>query len=165
MNSLFNQDQIIYSLDTSSVIDAYHTWYPIGNFPTFWRCMEELIRGGRLKMSQFVYDEAMRDAAIKKWCHENKLKSLFQSRIDRSEQLQVRDILLNFPKLLDTRRGKSGADPWVIALAMRLQNSIVVTHEKPSGRKDRPKIPDVCLEYNIECINIAGMIRNEEWTF
>ena len=36
MNTLFNQDQVIYSLDTSALIAAFHERYPIANFPTLW---------------------------------------------------------------------------------------------------------------------------------
>jgi hypothetical protein len=41
---------------------------------------------------------------------------------------------------------------------------IVVTQEKPS-RGNRPKIPDVCQHYDIECISVAGLFRKEGWKF
>ena len=78
MNSLLNHDQIIYSLDTSALIAAFHERYPIDNFPALWRKIEELIKIGRLKMSQIVFDEAMRDTDIKQWCDEYQLKPDFQ---------------------------------------------------------------------------------------
>ncbi len=75
MNSLFNHNQVIYSLDASALIAAFHERYPIGNFPSLWRKIETLIKNGRLKMSQIVFEEAMRDTEIKQWCDENQLKS------------------------------------------------------------------------------------------
>lgn len=66
MNSLLKHDQVIYSLDTSALIAAFHERYPIENFPSLWRKIEELIRNGRLKMSQIVFEEAMRDTDIKR---------------------------------------------------------------------------------------------------
>ena len=84
MNSLLTHDQIIYSLDTSALIAAFHERYPIENFPSLWDKIEELIKNGRLKMSQIVFDEAMRDTKIKQWCNENQLKPDFQAAIDES---------------------------------------------------------------------------------
>ena len=59
MNSLFNQDQVVYSFDTSSLIKASGVLYPMENFPSLWDKIEELIRSDRLKMSELVFDEAM----------------------------------------------------------------------------------------------------------
>ena len=165
MNSLFNQNQSVYSLDTSALIAAFRERYPIENFPAFWRKIEELIRNDRLKMSEVVFEEAMRENDIKEWCDQNGLKQDFQEPIDESMQIKVNEILREFPKLLDDRKGRSGADPWVIALAMIYQNYIVVTEEKPTYKKQRPNIPDVCDGFNVECIQIVDLIRRENWIF
>lgn len=166
MNLLhLNQHQLLYSLDTSALIDAYQVWYPLENFPSFWQKMVELIKNNRLKMAQFAFEEAMRESDIKQWCSENDLKPYLQVSVDAAQQTTVRQILAQFPKLLDTRTGKSGADPWVIALAMRSHNCVVVTHEKPTGRPNRPKIPDVCQARSIECVDIAAVIKKEGWIF
>ena len=141
MNSLLNHDQIIYSLDTSALIAAFHERYPIDNFRSLWRKIEELIRNGRLKMSQIVFDEAMRDTDIKQWCDEYQLKPDFQVAIDESVQEKVSEVLSEFRRLVDSRTGKFGADPWVIALAMITQNCTVVTEEIPRIAKIDQKFP------------------------
>ena len=165
MNSLFNQNQFIYSLDTSALIAAFRERYPIENFPAFWSKIEELIKNDRLKMSEVVFEEAMRENDIKEWCDQNALKQNFQWPIDESMQIKVNEILREFPKLLDDRKGRSGADPWVIALAMVSQNCVVVTEEKPTYKENRPNIPDVCDGFNVECIQIVDLIRRENWIF
>ncbi len=71
MNSLLKQDQVVYSLDTSALIAAFHERYPIANFPALWDRIEELIKNDRLKMSQVVFDEAMRDTEIEQWCNQH----------------------------------------------------------------------------------------------
>ena len=68
--NLFNQNQIVYSLDTSSLIDAYRFLYPMENFPALWQELEKLIRDDRLKMSEFVFAETMQDEVLDKWCRE-----------------------------------------------------------------------------------------------
>ncbi|MCY3550817.1 MAG: DUF4411 family protein [Candidatus Poribacteria bacterium] len=165
MNSLLNQGQVIYSLDTSALIAAFHERYPIENFPSFWRKIEALIKNGQLKMSQIVFDEAMRDTEIKQWCDENQLKPDFQVVIDESVQEQVSEVLSEFPRLVDNRTGKSGADPWVIALALTIENCVVVTEENPTHSQNRPKIPDVCVHFNLQCFKIVDLIEKENWIF
>ena len=165
MNSLFNHDQVTYSIDTSALIAAFHERYPIENFPSLWREIEALIKNGRLKMSQVVFEEAMRDTEIKQWCDENQLKSDFQVTIDESVQEKVSEVLSEFPRLVDNRTGKSGADPWVIALALTDENYIVLTEENPTHSQNRPKIPDVCTHFYVECIKIVDLIKRENWIF
>ena len=79
MNSFLNYAQVIYSLDTSALIAAFHERYPIENFPSLWRKVEELIKNDRLKMSQIVFDEAMRDREIKQWCDSESIKVISSS--------------------------------------------------------------------------------------
>ena len=165
MNSLLTHDQIIYSLDTSALIAAFHERYPIENFPSLWDKIEEMIKNGRLKMSQIVFDEAMRDTDIKQWCDEYQLKPDFQAAIDESVQEQVSEVLSEFPRLVDNRTGKSGADPWVIALALTNENYIVVTEENPTNSENRPKIPDACAHFNLQCIKVVDLIKRENWIF
>lgn len=69
-----------------------------------------------------------------------------------------------FPKLIDTRKGRSGADPFVIALA-RVQEAVVVTGENDDGTADRPKIPTVCRHFGIRAIKPLEFIRENRWIF
>ena len=165
MNSLFNHDQIIYSIDASSLIDAYRSLYPMENFPALWRELEQLIKNDRLKMSEFVFAEAMRDKVLDKWCREKGLKPYLELKVDDSDQRAVRNMLSEYPGILNVKKGTSGGDPWVVVLVMKFQNGVVVTEEKLTGNLQHPRIPDVCKASNIECVTIAGIIRKENWIF
>lgn len=160
MNSLFNQHQTVYSLDASSLIEAYHS-YPMKIFPSLWNELEKLIKSDRLKMPELVFDE-VKDDEIQKWCDEKQLKSYIRVTIDQVDQSKVRALV---PKLVNPNTGQSGGDPWVIALAQDIQNCVVVTQEKFSRNKDRPKIPNVCENLGIECINLLELIKRENWIF
>ena len=83
--NLFNQNQIVYSLDTSSLIEAYRFLYPMENFPALWQELEKLIRNDRLKMSEFVFEEATRDEVLDKWCRDKGLKPHLELKIDDSD--------------------------------------------------------------------------------
>ena len=163
--NLFDPNQIVYSLDTSSLIDAYRFLYPMENFPALWQELEKLIRNDRLKMSEFVFAEAMQDKVLDEWCREKSLKPYLELKIDDSDQRAVRNMLSTYPGMLNIKKGTSGADPWVIALAMKFQNSVVVTEEKLTGNLQHPRIPDVCKASNIECIRMVGIVKKENWIF
>jgi len=84
--------------------------------------------------------------------------------IDDAIQPVVSDILERYERLVDTRRSRSGADPFVIALA-KANDGTVVTEEPRTGKLDKPNIPDVCKALGVRCINFLGLIRQEGWVF
>lgn len=165
MNSPLNQDQIVYSFDTSSLIKASAVLYPMENFPSLWDKMKELIRNGRLKMSEPAFDEAMRGTVLKNWCDEKGLQSFLESKVNDLDQEAVRTILSQYPKLINVEKSTSLADPWVIALAMRYQRGVVVTEEQPTGDLANPKIPDVCKDLGLGWLTIADLVKRENWVF
>jgi hypothetical protein len=71
----------------------------------------------------------------------------------------------DFPRLVDTRRGKSGADPMVIALAASREPKLTVVTEEGHGSAKSPKIPFVCASLGIRCINMLRLIRDQGWAF
>ena len=80
-------------------------------------------------------------------------------------QDELASIMDEFPRLVDTKKGKSGADPMVIALAMsKIQRCTVVT-EEGFGSEKSPKIPFVCAQRDLRCINILQLFRDQAWKF
>jgi hypothetical protein len=69
-------------------------------------------------------------------------------------------ILAAHPNLVDLRRRKSEADPFVIGCVI-VHDCGVVTEEKKSGGPDRPKIPNVCDARGIEWFGVLEMLRRE----
>ena len=61
--------------------------------------------------------------------------------------------------LVDNTKGRSLADPWVIAHAIA-ENACVVTKEnKVTSSDKRVKIPNVCEKMGVRCITDFDMIR------
>lgn len=83
--------------------------------------------------------------------------------VDEPVQAAVTQILAAYPKLIDANTGRSGADPFVIALA-QTNGCTVVTEEKPRSIIN-PKIPDVCAALGVQCINMLAFIREQGWRF
>lgn len=153
---------MIYSIDTSALLDGWIRYYPPDIFPGLWRRIEDLIGQGALRATEEVLEELKRkDDDVFKWA---KLHMEMFVPIDESTQEIVTTILKDFEKLVDTRKNRSFADPFVIALA-HLNKCTIVSGEKGTGNPDRPKIPDVCRALGIRCISLLELIRREGWSF
>lgn len=151
-----------FSIDTSAILDGWTRHYPREAFPGLWRHLEKLIRSGDLRASEEVMYELQKkgDEAFA-WA---KAQEDFFVPMDDEIQDAVSAILADHPRLIDTRRGRSGADPFVIALA-RVRGCAVITGEQRSGSLERPKIPDVCHAIGIESMSLLDLIRRERWVF
>jgi hypothetical protein len=68
----------------------------------------------------------------------------------------------NHPRLVDTVKGRSSADPFVIALAATMNPSMIVVTEEYEGKT---RIPDVCIAESIEYCRLADLIERENWKF
>jgi len=148
----------IYVVDTCS-FTTLHKIYPKVVFPGVWEKVDELIESERLISVDEVYHEISRqDDALAKWAKTK--KEMF---IPLTEEVQdaAKDIVNKFVKLLDFKKNKSGADPFLIGLAQIRDGAIVVTEEKYSGGPDKHKIPDICDAMKIPHMNFLAMIKSE----
>lgn len=151
-----------YSIDTSALIEGWYRRFPPDIVPGFWDNLDELIQNGNLKATEEVLVELeKKHDVIHNWVKER--ENLF-ILIDEEIQFVVREILSNHKTLIDSRRNRSSADPFVIALA-KINSSIVITEELPTQSDNRPHIPDVCDALNIEYINLIDLSRIENWKF
>lgn len=153
----------IYSLDSSCLIHAWRRAYPIRNFPPFWDRLDSLIEAKRLFSSVEVLKEIKRkDDELYDWCKPR--EALFVP-IDDDIQDHVIAIMGSYPKLVDTSKGRSGADPFVIGLARMNGKPWHVLSEENPGRANSPKIPDVCIAEGIRCLRLVELIQEEDWVF
>lgn len=108
---------------------------------------------------EVLHEIGKKDDDLHKWCHERK-EILFRD-VDEECQVHLISIMKTYPRLVDTVKGRSGGDPFVIALALSGGGYTVVTEESPG----KMRIPDVCRAENIPCIGLADMIEQEDWQF
>lgn len=66
---------------------------------------------------------------------------------------------------MDTATGKSGGDPFVLALAMSQPEPCFVVTQEAGGSERSPKIPFVCQREGLVCINMFQLIEAEDWSF
>lgn len=151
-----------YSFDTSVFITSWRRNYPPDVFSGLWNNFEQYISNGLIVATSEVQVELEnQDDEVLEWAKQQ--QRLFIP-LDSEIQREVSDILSKHPRLLDTRKNRSGADPFVIALA-KVWGFSVVTFEKPTKSLSRPNIPDVCQALNVDCIDIVELARRELWEF
>ncbi len=154
----------LFSFDSSSLIHAWNRAYRPKNFPSFWQKLEEAISDGIVVASVEVLAElSKKDDAVYAWG--KRLADDLFVEFDDEQQLHMRHIMGTYPRLVDTVKGRSGGDPFVIALARVRQGEIIVVSEEDFGKKESPRIPDVCHAEGIVCDKLADFIERRGWSF
>jgi hypothetical protein len=114
-----------------------------------------------LRASIEVFNELQKkEDELLAWCKDRK-DTLFVE-IDDDIQAHLTRIMGNHPRLVDTVKGRSSADPFVIALAATTNPCMMVVTEEYEGRT---RIPDVCTAESIKYCRLADLIERENWTF
>jgi len=150
----------IYCIDTSSLIAAWQERYPPENFPAFWVKMDGLVTTSRLIAPvEVLHETKKRSDELHTWL---KARPAMFRDIDDAMQLEVAQVLSQFPRLVGEKKIRTSADPFVIALA-RLEGLPLVTDEKPTGSLTRPNIPDICEQFGMKWMGMLQLIQAEKW--
>jgi hypothetical protein len=137
--------------------------YPIALFPSLWEKFDRLISESQMiAPEEVLFELEKKEDGLFGWAKDR--PQLFRP-LNAEVQNAVREILANFPKLVDSRKDRSRADPFVIALAMVTENGVVVTGEKNSGVPDKPRIPNVCEYFGIPYLRTLELIQRQGWKF
>ena len=151
-----------YCIDTSGWLDGWERYYPPDVFPTLWSNIDTHVSAGEIFSSEEVYVELAKKADdLHDWVKDR--KEMLVPLTEEIQQIAI-DLLRQYPRLVDTLRGRSKADPFVIATAIE-RTAVVVTGEPVTGNMTKPRIPDVCGAKNIKCITFLQMIRELKLSF
>lgn len=151
-----------YSFDTSSLLNGRRDLLPPATFPTLWANIEAMIDAGAVRSIDLVRDElAAREDEVLSWAKSQ--DDLF-TPLTADVQLAVREVLREHRKILGIGSGRSGADPFVIALA-QTRAGVVVTEETLSRNLTKPKIPDVCDAMGVRRLNLLQFVQEQGWVF
>lgn len=154
---------MIFCLDSNALIEPWNKYYS-PKISNYFDILEQLIDEERIFCTEEVAQEIKKgDDHLYKWLKKNESK--FVKGINSDVQTKVRQILLQFPNLIDSRKQRSMADPWVIAHAWSV-NAVIVTKEYPTDSiKKKCKIPDVCRYFDIGCMDDWQFISKLGITF
>lgn len=152
-----------YCLDSNVLIQAWQKYYSPEICPEYWDLLNEFGKDDKLFIPATVHEEITRtDDDLSAWLN--------------TSSIPVREITENVTKcinriyaanpnhkfLVDNVKGRSLADPWVIAHAID-ENAIVVTKEEKitaaNKKKNKIRIPDVCDNMKVTWMNDFQLIR------
>lgn len=162
--------QEYYVIDSSSLIELSRM-NPMDIYESVWKNLEVLLENGFLISPEEVMKEvSKKDDELRNWTKQHK-KMFIQ--LDEFQIQKVIEIQSKYPSFVDPDKENPVADPFVIALALEKdpqqtiipmeKKRIVVSEEKLRGNKI--KIPYVCQQYDIECIDVFELFRREKWKF
>lgn len=147
----------VYCLDTNVFIQAWNDYYAIDQCPEYWDILDQLAKDKQVFCPEEVQREIDKhDDGLAVWL---KARKHFVHDITVEVQERLRIVLNAFPRLVDSKKDRSMADPWIIAHAMA-EGASIVTKEMPVGENARaPKIPDVCNHFSIDWMNDFQLAR------
>ena len=142
-------------IDSSTLIEI-GDYYPKDIFPTLWEEIFKLFEDGTLFSIKEVYEELMDSKKLWK-DYEDYFRELTEN-----EYNEINGILSN-KKFIEFKNhgldaGSLWADPYLIACAKTNNDVTIVTQENLNHNPKR-KIPYVCIELNIPCINFFSFLR------
>lgn len=167
----------LFWIDADVFIQAHNGLYAIDLAPPFWKFIDEQVKAGNVRSSLRVYKEIMATEDPKdelaKWVKNRKNNGMFIDPAgDKSVQGKVSEIndwvckkyaqTGNYAKVGEFL---SGADTWTISHAVCCAG-VVVSHETRVDRtSQKPKIPNVCSRFGVECIDLKEMLRRLKFKF
>ncbi len=156
----------MYCLDTNVLINSWHFWYAPATHPTFWTGLQTLAGEGRLGFPYQVYEELeLQHDDLWEWCRDRR-DQLMLPATEESEQIFA-ELAAEFPDLIGALGlGQSYADLYVVAMA-ESRGWVVVSTEELSNSPNRRKwrIPNICRERGVDCIQPYSLIQREGWVF
>lgn len=151
-----------YSFDSGAFINGRRDIFLPTAFPGVWKHIEVMIANGQVRAIDEVKREVGRhDDDTARWVKAQ--KGLFVP-LAREVQEATSRVLAAHPKLISLGSNKSSADPFVVALAIA-QDGTVVTQETPSGKLHKPRIPDVCIAMDVPWLTLPQFVASQGWEF
>lgn len=152
-----------FSLDTSSLMNAWNRNYQIDMIPSIWEHVEVMLRDGVAVATVQVYEEIKKkDDAFAEWFEER--KDVFEP-IDEPHLANLAGIMQRYPRIASAGSGRNFADPWVISLAQCYDPvCAVVTEEGTSRNANSPKIPFVCKSEGLDWCTFNRFLRRTGWS-
>ena len=155
-----------YVFDTNSISVLIKHFYE-SRFPSLWTSIDDLVNNDKMVSVREVKRELSAVFANNPFVERPAITATFFQTSSPEELALVRNIFSNkrFQDLVSRKnilQGTPVADPFIIAKA-EFCSGIVVTQEeyKPNG----VKIPNVCKDRKIECINLENFMEQQNLIF
>jgi hypothetical protein len=149
-------------MDANVLIQASKGPYKFDRVPQFWTFISEQLELGNVRSPKMVYDELTDgNDHLAQWCKQRR-KSLCVGATKEIQKLygEIANHVHGNYAAAKAHEFLRGADGWVIAYAMDMGTSgIVVTQESTRHRQAKVKVPTVCSEFDVKCVNTYDMLE------
>jgi len=156
-----SQDDTKYCLDSNVLIQAWQKYYSPKYCPSYWEVLNDLGNEGKIFIPSMVYDEIMKtDDDLSDWLKASNItvKPITSDITQILTSIYAADPSHKF--LVDNKKGRSLADPWVIAHAIGEHATVVTKEEKVTALNSRKiKIPNVCENMGVDWITDYKMVE------
>jgi len=152
----------MYVIDTN-VFSSLGFYYP-KRFPTIWEKINSLADSGNFVSVREVRREIETNCPsehILDWVEDH--RNIFH--IPTNEECIIVSEIFQKPQYRDfvkrnnLLKGMPVADPFIIAAA-KVKKLCVVTQE--SNKSKGARIPTACIDFDVECINLEGLLEREK---
>lgn len=149
-----------YCLDSNVLIQAWQKYYSPKYCPSYWEVLNGLGRQREIFIPQMVYDEIVRtDDELSEWLKASQIEVKPITNAVTTLLRRIYDADPSHKFLVDNKKGRSLADPWVIAHAIEENATVVTKEEKITAfNTNKIKIPNVCDNMHVRWINDFDMI-------
>jgi hypothetical protein len=149
---------MLYLLDANVLITAKDAYYPLDRVPQFWEWLEHMGRTGHVKIPLEIFEEIKEGPKEKdllyEWIQKSNVRQALVLDEDVNGSLVTKVIDEGYASdLKDDEVTGMGRDPFLIAYALVAPaQRCVVTAEvsKPSLKRQKRKVPDVCKTLNVK---------------
>ena len=164
----------IYIADSNIFIESHRKNYPIDVAHSYWEKFKQLADQEIIisidKVKAEIYGN---EDALKQWCTASLPNDFFKdTQTVIGEYNRVTDWAISksnhyLPNALNEFLDADEADAFIIAYALSNPEDItIVTHEISNpDQRNKIKIPEPCIELDVQYINLIGMFRQLGETF
>ena len=158
-----------YCIDANVFITVWHVTYPRKIFPSLYRAMENKLLGNIILIKP-VFDEIepvsgrketqrlKQEHPVRMWLKED--MGINETPIDDRVRQKALELMAKY-ETDEHSRGADEKDVTLIAFALLSNHTVVTLEEKqkqPPAKKSNYKIPLICQEENVECINFVDLL-------
>ena len=156
----------LYLLDANVIIHAHDYYYHMGRVPEFWEWLLHHAVNGSIKMPIETMGEVQggKEALHAEWLRKQEVKDrlLLDEDFDGDVLNRVVETGYQLPDPTEDEIETMGQDPFLITPALRdPAQRVVISNEtpKPSAKRAKRKIPDVCGDMGVECHNVYFLLK------
>ena len=162
---------MIYLLDSNTLIEAKNRYYRMTICPGYWAWIHRCHAQGVLASIESVADELKRgNDELAHWAKQS--APLFLLVSDTPTQAAFAQVAAHAASQTQGMKAGAleeflgGADPWLIAKAMTLPESVVVTQERLNLQSRRKfTIPNVCQHFGVQCLDTFALLDRTQAQF